>query len=166
MRQNISIMRERTHKLNIRLVGSDGRPYIMTSNEKLRFGVKKQLTDSEYKVEKIVDYKTGFKKIQESSVPEWKPNTYYSKVVVSEEETYILTTSEPEDWEESYNDYYINDGLYPIIIEPEDTENMTPTIYYYDVGLQRGDDVYYSVIDTSKFELLGNVTKIGESSNE
>ena len=159
MKQNISVTRARTHKLKIRLTGPDGLPYVMAQGEKLIFGVKKELTDPVYSISKTVEYQAGFEQVTGSSVPTWEADKYYSKSISGRVDTYTLTTSEPSDWSTTYTNYYINNGLYSIELVPSDTESLVPnTEYFYDVGLQSGV-AYYSIIDTSKFYLVGNVTK-------
>lgn len=159
MKQNISVTRARTHKLKIRLTGPDGQPYVMTSGEKLIFGVKKALTDSDYAISKIIEYQTGFEKVKsQTTAPTWKANTYYSKTTSGGVDTYTLTTSQPSNWDNNYTNYYVNNGLYSVELVPSDTQSMSVGTYYYDVGLQRGVE-YYSIINTSKFELVWNVTK-------
>ena len=159
MKQNISVTRARTHKLKIRLTGPDGLPYVMAQGEKLIFGVKKELTDPVYSISKTVEYQAGFEQVTGSSVPTWEADKYYSKSISGGVDTYTLTTSEPSDWSTTYTNYYINNGLYSIELVPSDTESLVPnTAYFYDVGLQSGI-AYYSIIDTSKFYLVGNVTK-------
>ena len=159
MKQNISVTKARTHKLKIRLTGPDGLPYVMAQGEKLIFGVKKELTDPVYSISKTVEYQAGFEQVTGSSVPTWEADKYYSKSISGGVDTYTLTTSEPSDWSTTYTNYYINNGLYSIELVPSDTESLVPnTAYFYDVGLQSGI-AYYSIIDTSKFYLVGNVTK-------
>ena len=159
MKQNISVTRARTHKLKIRLIGPDGLPYVMAQGEKLIFGVKKALTDSDYVINKTVEYQAGFEQIIDSSAPTWEAGKYYSKTNSGGVDIYTLTTSEPSDWNTTYTNYYINNGLYSIELVPSDTESLVPNIaYFYDVGLESGV-AYYSIIDTSKFYLVGNVTK-------
>lgn len=159
MKQNISVTRARTHKLKIRLTGPDGLPYVMAQGEKLIFGVKKELTDPVYSISKTVEYQAGFEQVTGSSAPTWEAGKYYSKITSNGVDIYTLSTSEPSDWSTTYTNYYINNGLYSIELVPSDTESLVPnTAYFYDVGLQRGV-AYYSIIDTSKFYLVGNVTK-------
>ena len=161
MKQNISVTRARTHKLKIRLTGPDGLPYIMEQGEKLIFGVKKELTDSAYSIRKTVEYQAGFEQVTGSSAPTWEANKYYSKTSSGSVDSYELTTSEPSDWSTTYTNYYVNNGLYSIELVPSDTELLVPNAaYFYDVGLESGV-AYYSIIDTSKFYLVGNVTKKG-----
>ena len=159
MKQNISVTRARTHKLKIRLTGPDGLPYVMAQGEKLIFGVKKELTDPVYAISKTVEYQAGFEQVTGSSVPTWEADKYYSKMISDGVDIYTLSISEPSDWSTTYTNYYINNGLYSIELVPSDTESLIPnTAYFYDVGLQSGV-AYYSIIDTSKFYLVGNVTK-------
>ena len=54
MKQNISVTRARTHRLKLRISGPDGEPYILKDGEKIIFGVKKNLTDSEYVIKKVI----------------------------------------------------------------------------------------------------------------
>ena len=108
MKQNISVTRARTHKLKIRLTGPDGLPYVMAQGEKLIFGVKKELTDSDYTISKTVEYQTGFEQVIDSSAPTWEANKYYSKSTSGEVDTYTLTTSEPVNWSTTYSNYYVN----------------------------------------------------------
>jgi hypothetical protein len=160
MRQNISVVRARTYNLIVRLTGPDNLPFVMQSGEQLIFGVKKIVCDTEYVIKKIIPHQHGFEQVAiVDPSPEWKENTYYSKMPVNGVDEYILTISEPESWADVYMNYYINTGIgYPIQITPSDTEGLAPARdYYYDVGLQRGSN-YYSIIDTSKFSLDGNVT--------
>lgn len=53
------------------------------------------------------------------------------------------------------------DGVYPVEIEPNDTINLQPGSYVYDVGLKSGDD-YFNVIEPSTFTIKANVTKWGD----
>ena len=159
MKQNISVTRARTHKLKIRLTGPDGLPYVMAQGEKLIFGVKKELTDPVYAISKTVEYQAGFERVTVDSAPIWEAGKYYSKTTSDGVDIYNLVTSEPSNWSVTYSEYYINNGLYSIELVPSDTESLIPnTAYFYDVGLQSGV-AYYSIIDTSKFYLVGNVTK-------
>lgn len=159
MKQNISVTRARTHKLKIRLTGPDGLPYVMAQGEKLIFGVKKELTDPVYAISKTVEYQAGFERVTVDSAPIWEVGKYYSKTTSDGVDIYNLVTSEPSNWSVTYSEYYINNGLYSIELVPSDTESLVPnTEYFYDIGLQSGV-AYYSIIDTSKFYLVGNVTK-------
>ena len=48
-------------------------------------------------------------------------------------------------------------------LSPQDTIDLIPGRYYYDVGLQRGDDVFYNIVEQSEFLLIPNVTRRGDS---
>ena len=50
------------------------------------------------------------------------------------------------------------DGSYSFSISPADTENLSFGSYWYDVGLQSGEDDYWNVIPASAFYLAYNVT--------
>ncbi len=54
------------------------------------------------------------------------------------------------------------DGEYFLELCPDDTICLTPGRYYYDVGLQRGEDVFYNIVEPSEFMILPNVTKCGD----
>ena len=53
-------------------------------------------------------------------------------------------------------------GSYTVSIRPEDTIDLSPGRYYYDVGLESGGN-YYDIIEPSGFLLLPNVTKKGDA---
>ena len=52
-------------------------------------------------------------------------------------------------------------GVFVATVNPEDTADIEPGRYYYDVGLQAGAE-YYNVIETSPFDVLVNVTNWGD----
>lgn len=52
----------------------------------------------------------------------------------------------------------INDGEYIIALTPEDTQDLKVGRYYYDIGLQSGDD-YFPIVEFSPFDILPNVTR-------
>lgn len=54
------------------------------------------------------------------------------------------------------------DDEYFLELSPEDTIDLVPGRYYYDVGLQRGDDVFYNIVEQSEFLIIPNVTKRGD----
>lgn len=54
------------------------------------------------------------------------------------------------------------DGVYTVNFDPDDTINLKYGKWFYDVGLQSGDD-YFPVIEPSTFEILANATKWGDS---
>ena len=161
MKQNISITRARTKRFKLYVTDASGSNRTLSTGERLIFGVKKALTDSDYTISKTVEYQAGFEQVIDSSAPTWEANKYYSKSTSGGVDTYTLTTSEPVNWSTTYSNYYVNNGLYSINLEPSDTESLVPNVaYFYDVGLESGV-AYYSIIDTSKFYLVGNVTKKG-----
>lgn len=52
------------------------------------------------------------------------------------------------------------DGVFKIKINPEDTNNLIPGEYFFDIGLQSGAD-YFPIVDTERFEITQNVTEWG-----
>lgn len=65
------------------------------------------------------------------------------------ETTYIFTKEVTE----------ANEGdEYVFTIDPSDTIGLSFGSYWYDIGLQSGDD-YYNIIPASSFELVYNITK-------
>lgn len=48
-------------------------------------------------------------------------------------------------------------GLFRVKLSPSDTENLPFGKYWYDVGLQSGED-YYNVIEANPFEIVPNIT--------
>lgn len=48
-------------------------------------------------------------------------------------------------------------GVYVLILSPNDTEHLPFGRYYYDVGLQNGDS-YFNVIECSEFDIRHNIT--------
>ena len=53
-------------------------------------------------------------------------------------------------------------GEYYLELTPEDTADLEPGQYYYDIGLQQGDNVFYNVIEPSVFTILPNITQLGD----
>lgn len=53
-------------------------------------------------------------------------------------------------------------GEYYLELEPADTAKLEPGRYYYDIGLQHGDYVFYNVIEASPFVIKPNITKLGD----
>jgi len=51
-------------------------------------------------------------------------------------------------------------GLYNVELAKEDTAELDPGKYYYDVGLQSGDD-YFNIVEPSPFIIQSEVTKWG-----
>ena len=53
------------------------------------------------------------------------------------------------------------DGIYTVNLEPDDTQFLKYGKWFYDVGLQSGNE-YHSIIEPSTFEILANATKWGD----
>lgn len=53
-------------------------------------------------------------------------------------------------------------GQYEITVYPENTQELEPGRYWYDVGLESGGD-YFNIIEPSGFTILPNITKRGDS---
>ncbi len=53
-------------------------------------------------------------------------------------------------------------GEYYLELTPEDTADLEPGKYYYDVGMQSGSHVFYNVIKASPFTVLPNMTELGD----
>ena len=47
-------------------------------------------------------------------------------------------------------------------LSPEDTKDLRPGHYYYDIGLQHGDYIFYNVIEVSSFIIRPNITMLGD----
>lgn len=56
----------------------------------------------------------------------------------------------------------VADGTYILQLDPNDTSTLSPGRYYYDIGLQQGDDVFYSIVEQSEFLIKPNVAKCGD----
>lgn len=57
-----------------------------------------------------------------------------------------------------------SNGEHYLEISPADTANLEPGTYYYDIGMQQGENVFYNVVESSKFIIKPNVTKLGDGS--
>lgn len=55
-------------------------------------------------------------------------------------------------------------GVYYLELLPSDTADLETGKYYYDIGLQHGDSVFYNIIPASTFQILPNVTELGDGS--
>lgn len=53
-------------------------------------------------------------------------------------------------------------GVFTLNLYPEDTINLAPGVYWYDINLESGGD-FIPVIRLSRFTILPNVTKRGDS---
>lgn len=49
-------------------------------------------------------------------------------------------------------------GVYSFALKPEDTAGLPFGRYYYDIGLQIGED-YFPVVECSPFEIAHNITE-------
>lgn len=52
------------------------------------------------------------------------------------------------------------EGLYKVVINPEDTENLPSGNYYYDVAIESGE-AFFNVIEPSPFNIVANITSRG-----
>ena len=53
-------------------------------------------------------------------------------------------------------------GEHYLELTPADTADLPIGRYYYDVGLQHGDNIFYSVIESSPFTIKPNITRLGD----
>lgn len=53
-------------------------------------------------------------------------------------------------------------GEYYLELTPADTADLEPGRYWYDVGLQHGNSVFYNVIRADVFTVLPGVTQLGD----
>ena len=53
-------------------------------------------------------------------------------------------------------------GEHYLEISPEDTKDLEPGNYYYDIGMQQGKSVFYNIVEASVFEIRPNVTMLGD----
>lgn len=53
-------------------------------------------------------------------------------------------------------------GVYSVTIYPEDTLDLAPGRYYYDVGMESGGD-FFNIIEPSPFMILPNITGKGDA---
>lgn len=56
------------------------------------------------------------------------------------------------------------DGTFYLELEPSDTADLESGTYFYDVGLQQSDTVFYNIISCSVFKILPNITELGDGS--
>ena len=54
------------------------------------------------------------------------------------------------------------DSGYYLELKPEDTADLQPGQYYYDIGLQQGASVFYNVVELSPFLIKANATRLGD----
>lgn len=55
------------------------------------------------------------------------------------------------------------DGKYTFLLEPSDTTKLAPGYYWYDIGLQDGDNVFYNVVEARPFRVKSNITQLGDA---
>lgn len=55
-------------------------------------------------------------------------------------------------------------GQYYLEFTPPDTADLEPGKYFYDVGMQQGDYVFYNIIEASVFEIKPNISELGDGS--
>lgn len=55
------------------------------------------------------------------------------------------------------------DGALPVIIYPNDTADISPGDYFFDVRLFMDDDNIYTIIPMSKLKIVRNVTDIPDN---
>lgn len=53
-------------------------------------------------------------------------------------------------------------GDHYLELYPEDTKDLEPGTYYYDIGMQQGESVFYNVVEASAFEIKASVTRLGD----
>lgn len=54
------------------------------------------------------------------------------------------------------------EGWYLVTLHPEDTQDLAPGVYYYDIGLESGGE-YLDIVRKSTFTIESNVTGKGDS---
>lgn len=113
MGKNVEIIRGTSNQFDITISDVKQNLYILSSDEKILFGVKRKPTDAEY---------------------------VFLKTVLASDGT---------------------DGVYPVMIDPADTEGLAFGKYWYDAGLESGED-YHNIIEPSVFEIKPNITKRGD----
>lgn len=106
----MEIIRGTTTSIEIKLTDADGSPYVLNSNEKVVFGIKKHPNDR---------------------------NVIFAKVAEG-----------------------IGDGVFLVTLDPEDTQNLDIGMYYYDAGIDDGEN-FYNAVKAAIFELNMNVTYRG-----
>lgn len=51
---------------------------------------------------------------------------------------------------------------YYLELSAADTADLEPGKYFYDVGLQHGNNVFYNIIEASAFDIKPNITELGD----
>lgn len=49
-------------------------------------------------------------------------------------------------------------------LSPDDTSGLEPGLYYYDISMQQGQNIFYNIVEASPFLIKPNVTKLGDGS--
>lgn len=55
-------------------------------------------------------------------------------------------------------------GEYYLELSPADTADLAPGKYFYDVGMQHGESIFYNIIEASVFEIKPNISELGDGS--
>lgn len=58
----------------------------------------------------------------------------------------------------------VRDNRYYLELAPSDTMDFPVGIYYYDIGLQKGKLDFFNIIKSNPFNILPNITKLGDGS--
>jgi hypothetical protein len=111
MTKDIKMIRGTSRTFKISVTDAEGNPYTLKDGEKVIFGVKKQATDEELLICKVV-----------------------TECV---------------------------DGVCEVELDPEDTVDLAVGQYFYDVGLESGED-YYIIVEPSTLNIAANITKWGD----
>lgn len=56
----------------------------------------------------------------------------------------------------------VDEGTYYLELMPEDTKDLELGKYYYDVGLQYGEKIFFNIIEASIFEIRPNISQLGD----
>lgn len=54
----------------------------------------------------------------------------------------------------------VYEGLYKVVLDPADTENLLSGDYYFDVAIESGE-AFHNVIRPSRFKIVANITSRG-----
>lgn len=57
---------------------------------------------------------------------------------------------------------HVTNGEYYLELSANDTNDLAPGKYYYDLGMQHGSSVFYNIVKSSPFIILPNVTRLGD----
>lgn len=56
----------------------------------------------------------------------------------------------------------IEAGTFYLELFPNETADLEPGKYYFDVGLQQGSSIFFNVIEASEFNLKPNISELGD----